>query len=200
MDDNTLVAYEMNGQPLPHWNGFPARIVVPGWTATYWMKQVTTIRAVAAPVGNFWMKSAYRLPKGRFPQVDRFVSQEAKSTTPITEILVTSLVTAPATGEHVGVGRTTVVRGIAWDNGAGVRRVMVSVDDGHSWAAATLGEDLGRFSFRPWEFAFTPQKRGPITVLAMASNAQGLAQPFDLIQNPSGYHNNVVSRTLLEVV
>jgi DMSO/TMAO reductase YedYZ molybdopterin-dependent catalytic subunit len=57
LEDTTLIAYEMNGQPLPHWNGFPARVVVPGWTGTYWLKHVTSISAVTKPFDGFWMKS-----------------------------------------------------------------------------------------------------------------------------------------------
>jgi sulfite dehydrogenase (cytochrome) subunit A len=62
LDDNTLIAYEMNGAPLPHYNGFPIRLVVPGWTATYWMKHLDTIEAWTKPFAGFWMKSAYRIP------------------------------------------------------------------------------------------------------------------------------------------
>jgi len=58
MDENTLIAWEMNGEPIPHWNGAPARIVVPGWTATYWMKQVVSIRAIVKPATGFWMAKA----------------------------------------------------------------------------------------------------------------------------------------------
>jgi DMSO/TMAO reductase YedYZ molybdopterin-dependent catalytic subunit len=71
MEENTLIAYEMNGAPLPHWNGFPARIVVPGWAATYWVKQVSEIRALSQPLAGFWMSTAYRIPKGKFPVIDR---------------------------------------------------------------------------------------------------------------------------------
>src|ERR1035441_4589161 len=85
LDENTMVAYEMNGAPLPHWNGFPARIVVPGWTATYWMKQVTSIRALSQPLAGFWMNTAYRIPKDKFPVIDRFTSQESDTTTPATD-------------------------------------------------------------------------------------------------------------------
>src|SRR6266481_3612992 len=76
IEETTIVAYEMNGRPLPHWNGFPARIVVPGWTATYWMKHVSRIDVATKPFEGFWMKSAYRIPLGRFPVVARFASQE----------------------------------------------------------------------------------------------------------------------------
>ena len=133
LDDNTLVAYEMNGEPLPHWNGFPARIIVPGWTATYWMKQVISIRALPQPLASFWMNTGYRIPKGKFPVVDRFVSQESETTTPITEILVNSLITNLSEGQRVRVGSQIVVKGLTWDGGAGIRRVEVSRDEGRSW-------------------------------------------------------------------
>jgi DMSO/TMAO reductase YedYZ molybdopterin-dependent catalytic subunit len=65
MDDNTLLAFEMNGEPLPHWNGYPVRVVVPGWTATYWMKHVNSIQTVSQPYKGFWMASAYRISEGQ---------------------------------------------------------------------------------------------------------------------------------------
>ena len=81
MDESTIIAYEMNGQPLPHFNGFPARIIVPGWTGTYWMKHVTNINALTAPQGGFWMNPAYRVPVGKFPLRDRFITQENAAST-----------------------------------------------------------------------------------------------------------------------
>jgi len=81
MDENTLLAFEMNGQPLPIWNGYPVRVVVPGWTATYWMKHLMSIQAQSQPFKGFWMTSAYRIPKRKFPLVDRFTSQETETNT-----------------------------------------------------------------------------------------------------------------------
>jgi DMSO/TMAO reductase YedYZ molybdopterin-dependent catalytic subunit len=199
MDENTLVAYEMNGAALPHWNGFPARIIVPGWTATYWMKQVSVVRALAQPLTSFWMNTAYRIPKGKFPVVDRFVSQESETSTPITEILVNSLITQPADGARLAAGSPVVVAGLAWDGGAGVRRIEVSTDAGRTWNTAELGTDLGRFSFRPWTFSFTPATPGHQLIMARASNAQGTTQPSELIFNPPGYHNNVVQKIAVEI-
>ena len=199
IDDNTLLAYEMNGAPLPHWNGYPARIVVPGWTATYWMKQVVSIRALKEPLKNFWVNTAYRIPKGKFPLVDRFVSQESETTTPITEMVVNSLVTNLEDGQRFAAGRPVVVKGIAWDGGYGIRRVEVSLDEGRSWQAAELGADLGRFSFRPWQYMFTPRARGHSSVMARASNAQGSTQVSELIFNGPGYHNNVMQRIGIEI-
>ena len=200
LDENALVAYEMNGAPLPHWNGFPARVVVPGWTATYWMKQVINIRALTQPLASFWMNTAYRIPKGKFPLIDRFQSQESETTTPITEMVVNSLITSLQDGQRVAASAPVVVRGLAWDGGYGIRRVEVSIDTGRTWEAAELGNDLGRFSFRPWQYVFKPRARGPLTVMARASNALGSTQTYELIFNSPGYHNNVIQKLAIEVV
>ena len=200
VDENTLVAYEMNGAPLPHWNGFPVRIVVPGWTATYWMKQVISIRALTQPLNSFWMNTAYRIPKGKFPLVDRFVSQESETTTPITEMVVNSLITNVAEGQRFPASEPVVIKGLAWDGGAGIRSVDVSLDEGHTWEMAELGASLGRFSFRPWQYVFHARNKGRFTVMARASNAQCSAQTIELIFNGPGYHNNVVQRIAVEIV
>ena len=97
LDENTLLAWDMNGEPLPHWNGFPLRLVVPGWTGTYWVKLLTSIDVRSLPFGGFWMSSAYRLPKGKFALVDGFASQATEANTPITELVVNSLITNLAT-------------------------------------------------------------------------------------------------------
>jgi len=198
LDDNTLVAYEMNGAPLPHWNGFPARIIVPGWTATYWMKHVTELDIIASPLKTFWLDTAYRIPLGKFPIVERFTSHEGNGTTPITEMVINSLITNLSGGETVKVARPTDVRGIAWDGGYGVDLVEVSVDGGRNWDRATLGPDLGRFAWRQWQFTFAPAEAGPLTIMAKASNKVGATQVFDLIWNGAGYHNNVVQRLQLK--
>jgi DMSO/TMAO reductase YedYZ molybdopterin-dependent catalytic subunit len=197
LDENTLIAWEMNGEPLPHWNGAPARIVVPGWTATYWMKQVVSIQALKQPLGNFWMAKAYRIPKGKFATVDRFMTQETAENTPITEIVVNSLITNVTDGQKVKAGAPMVVKGMAWDAGYGIRTVDVTVDGGRTWQAAELGPDSGRYSFRPWQFVFKPV-RGRYTVSARASNGLGATQVDQLIFNPAGYNNNVVQRLGVE--
>lgn len=188
VDESTIIAYEMNGAPLPHFHGAPARLIVPGWTGTYWMKHVTSIKAVTKPESGFWMNPAYRVPVGRFPMVARFVSQETETNTPITEMMVNSLITSHADGARVGSG--TSVGGIAWDGGYGIRTVDISTDGGKTWQAATLGEDLGRYAFRT--FSFPVRGQGNVTVMARASNAIGQTQTTSLIHNPAGYHHNVI--------
>ena len=192
LDENTIIAFEMNGQPLPHFNGFPARLIVPGWTGTYWMKHIISLDVISKPLGGFWMATAYRIPTGKFPLVDRFLSQETTVNTPITEMVVNSVMTNVHDGQKVKAGQATTVRGIAWDGGYGIQTVEVSTDAGKSWRPGELGQDLGRFSFRPWSYRFTPPKAGTYGVMAKATNKIGATQTFALNFNPAGYHNNVV--------
>ena len=195
LDESTLIAYEMNGQPLPHYNGFPARIIVPGWTGTYWMKHLTSIKAVTKPESGFWMNPAYRVPLGKFPMVARFTSQETAVNTPITEMMVNSLITSHVDGATVKAG--TAVGGIAWDGGYGITGVEVSTNGGKLWIPAKLGEDLGRYAFRTWSYALAG--RGPQTLMARASNTIGQTQTETLIANPAGYHHNVIHKVTLNV-
>jgi DMSO/TMAO reductase YedYZ molybdopterin-dependent catalytic subunit len=197
MEDNALVAYEMNGAPLPHWNGFPARIVIPGWTATYWVKHVTSIMATTKPFDGFWMKSAYRIPLGKFPTVARFISQETAANTPITEMVVNSLITSHPDNAAVKAGAPVTIGGVAWDGGYGIRTVEVSIDGGNTWTAAALGEDLGPFAFRTFSYRFSPKEPGNHVVVARAMNKIGQTQTAELIANPAGYHHNVMHHVTL---
>jgi sulfite dehydrogenase (cytochrome) subunit A len=199
LDENTLVAYEMNGEPLPHWNGFPARLIVPGWTGTYWVKQLVSIRVVSKPESNFWMKTAYRLPRGKF-KTPSFKSQMTDANEPITTMVVNSLITSIKSGQQIPRGKPIEVKGIAWDGGAGIDRVEVSVDYGVTWHPAKLGRDLGRFSFREFALAVPTREAGALVVMARATSRAGETQVERLIHNPAGYHHNVIQRVYVEVV
>lgn len=199
LDEDTIIATEMNGAPLPHWNGFPARVVVPGWAATYWVKNLTSISVLTAPEQNFWMKTAYRIPKGKFPVVDRFLTQETETNTPITEMVVNSMITNLEDGQKFPAGKPVEIRGIAWDGGYGINQVLVSPDDGKTWALAELGRDYGKYSWRQWTYRFKPPRSGKHIIAAKASNRLGQTQTHELIQNPAGYHYNVVLRIPITV-
>ena len=199
LDENTLIAFEMNGQPLPHWNGFPARLVVPGWTGTYWVKHLTNVDVRKQPQGGFWMNPAYRIPAGKFPGVARFPTQETSANQPITDMVVNSLVTSIHDGQRVHPGQVVDVAGIAWDGGHGIRDVEVSTDGGRSWVLAERGRDLGKFSFRAFHHKFRPREAGTAVVMVRAFNNHGDTQVSELIFNPAGYHHNVIPRIKLEV-
>lgn len=199
MEDSTLIAYEMNGQPLPHFNGFPARIIVPGWTGTYWVKHVTSIKAVTKPETGFWMNPAYRIPVGKFPLVARFASQETAVNVPITEMVVNSLITSHVEGASVKAGFPIKIGGIAWDAGYGISTVDLSTDAGKTWQPAKLGKVLGRFAFRTFAYSFTPRSKGRRIVMARAANKIGQTQTSELILNPAGYHHNLIHSVAINV-
>ncbi len=199
LDENTLIAFEMNGEPLPHWNGYPVRLVVPGWTATYWMKHLTAINVSAKPVEGFWMKQGYRIPKGKFPIVQRFVSQDTEANTPVTEMVVNSMFTNIIEGLQFAADTSIDARGVAWDGGFGIATVEVSIDNGQTWRRAELGKDLGKFSWRQWSFRFRFDQPGQYFLMARATNIIGTTQTFELIPNPAGYHHNVIQRIKVDV-
>jgi DMSO/TMAO reductase YedYZ molybdopterin-dependent catalytic subunit len=199
LDADTLIAFEMNGEPLSRWNGFPARLVVPGWTATYWVKALTELNVLDRPFDGFWMKTAYRVPKGLFGP-SGFESQDTEQNSPITAIRVNSLVVSPAPGETLPVNKHTKLLGIAWDGGSGIRGVEISLDGGANWREAKLGRDLGKYSWRQWHFSLKPPQAGVLTLMARARARDGSTQADALIPNPAGYHHNVVQQVEFHAV
>jgi DMSO/TMAO reductase YedYZ molybdopterin-dependent catalytic subunit len=199
LDEHTLIAFEMNGAALPRWNGFPARLVVPGWTATYWVKHLTAIKVVTQAFDGFWMKTAYRIPQGKFALTDRFLSQDTELNTPITEILINSLITNLVDGQKFSRQRAIDITGIAWDGGHGIERVELSTDGGQRWQTVILSKDYGNYSWRPWHYRFVPDTPGRYTVVVRATNRVGNTQPSTLIANPAGYHHNVMPRLTIHV-
>lgn len=189
---DTLIAFAMNGQPLPEAQGFPARLVVPGWTATYWVKQLISIKAVTKPFDGYWMKKAYRVPKGTFPTVEAaWPSQSNETNVPITEVIVNSLITKPSTGVRVKKGEHIKISGFAWDSGYGIAKVEISVNAGRTWNVAQLDRDLGLYSWRRFFYEFKAEKAGPVTALSRATNLKGHTQSEILVFNAAGYHHNV---------
>ncbi|HEX9707138.1 MAG TPA: molybdopterin-dependent oxidoreductase [Steroidobacteraceae bacterium] len=193
LDPDTLIAFEMNGEPLSRWHGFPARLVVPGWTATYWVKSLTELCVLDRPFDGFWMKTAYRVPKNLFGP-SHFESQDSEQNSPITDIRVNSLLIEPAPGATLSIAGATEVHGLAWDGGSGIRSVEVSLDGGKAWREATLVRDLGRYAWTPWRFDLVPPQPGTIAVMVRAIARDGSTQADALIPNPAGYHHNVVQK------
>lgn len=199
LDKNTLIAFEMNGKPLPAMNGFPARLVVPGWTGTYWIKSLVGIKVASRPEGNFWMSTAYRLPRGKF-KTPTFMSQLKEANEPITTMVVNSLITSLSSGQRIARGKPVVVKGLAWDGGSGIVKVEVSLDGGASWLEAALGRELGRFSFREFSLSAPATQPGTRLVMARATSRAGATQVEQLVHNPAGYHHNVIQRIPVEVL
>ncbi len=199
LDENTLIAFEMNGKPLPPLNGFPARLIVPGWTGTYWTKQLVSVKVVSKPESNFWMSTAYRVPRDKY-KMRHFTSQFGHPNEPITTMVVNSLITSIQAGQQFQRGKPIPVKGLAWDHGTGIDRVEVSTDYGSTWHKAKLGKDLGRFSFREFALELPTRENGGLLIMARATSKSGETQTEHLVFNPAGYHHNVIQRIYVEVV
>lgn len=193
MDDpNVLVAYQMNGQPLPMLNGYPARLIVPGWYATYWAKHLSEITVLDREFEGFWMRKAYLIPDTPCGCVEPGTAPV--HTVPINRLDVRSLIVAPSGDERLTAGKAIALKGIAFDSGYGIQEVLVSTDNGASWRPAQLGKDLGNYSFREWSFQWVPARRGHYSLMVCATNRIGESQPSEALWNPAGYLRNVVER------
>ncbi len=192
-----LVALEMNGAPLPMLNGFPARLVVPGWYATYWVKALSEITVVDRPYDGFWMARAYRIPNNAGAQESP--QALAADTVPINRMNVRSFFTRPGSDETLPAGRPCALEGIAFDGGDGIRAVEYSTDGGATWTAARLGPDLGRFSFRRWLADWTPAERGTQRLMVRATSGSGATQPTAPRWNRGGYMRNVIEEIRVTV-
>lgn len=188
-DGEVMVAYEMNGEPLPMLNGFPLRLVVPGWFATYWVKALGEIAVLADSFHGYWMDKGYRVPKNAAMQESP--GDLAKETVPITRMVVRSLLVRPEPGEQVPAGAPYEIEGVAFDGGSGIKRVEVSTDGGKTWADAALGPDLGKYSWRRFRHSWKPV-HGPQTVMARATSNAGETQPDAPGWNRSGYARNLI--------
>lgn len=188
-DGEILIAFEMNGEPLPMLNGFPLRLVVPGYFGTYWIKHLSELDVVGETFGGFYMATGYRIPATPGGCVEPGTTPG--STVPITRFTIRSFLTSLEKGARVTAGSEALLRGIAFDGGHGITEVLVSTDDGRSWQGAQLGKDHGRYSFREWTFAWTP-KPGAHSLKCRAFNRLGESQPLEPLWNPSGYMRNVV--------
>jgi len=190
LQDGVLVAHSMNGEPLPMLNGFPLRLVVPGWYATYWIKMVNDIEVLNQQDQNFWMTQAYRLPAD--PCHCAQPGDPVPSTVPIGKMTVRSFITNLENGQGIPGGQPFTVRGIAFDQGYGIDRVLVSLDGGRQWQSANMGKDYGDFSFRPWETEVVLEPGRSYALQSLAINRIGESQRFSARWNPSGYLRNAI--------
>ena len=196
-DGEVLLAFEMNGEALPMLNGFPLRLVVPGYFGTYWVKHVSELTVAGETFDGFYMSTAYRVPATAGHCVEP--GSVPKSTIPIERFTIRSFLTSVVDGASFPVGREAVLRGIAFDSGVGITEVLVSTDGGESWRPAKLGKELGRYSFREWTLPWTPTKAGAVELNCRAFNRLGETQPIEPLWNPPGYLRNVVETTKISV-
>jgi len=193
-----LVAYAMNGEPLPYLNGYPLRLVVPGWYAAYWVKALNDIEVLNTIDQDFWMKHAYRLPADPCGCIEP--GQNPRETVPISTMTVRSFITNLQNASTVKSGQPLAVKGIAFDQGYGIDQVLFSINRGRQWQQARLGLDYGDFSFRPWEARFTPVVGTTYHLQCLAINRIGESQRWSARWNPSGYLRNVIETIAVTAV
>lgn len=193
MDPNTLLAYEMNGEPLPKEHGFPLRAIVPGWAGDCWAKWLTNIEVRDTEFEGFFMKTGYRHPgKGVAPGT----AVDPAQMKPVTTLQIKSIIASHLDGQDVSLSPQKL-RGVAWSNESPVSSVEVSTDNGRTWKPARLGKETARFGWRQWEYDWAPAQAAYYTVMARARNVAGETQPMAQEWNPSGYGHNVVQAVRL---
>jgi DMSO/TMAO reductase YedYZ molybdopterin-dependent catalytic subunit len=191
-DGEVMIAYAMNGEQLPLLNGFPLRLVVPGWYATYWVKMLNDIEVLDRPDENFWTTKAYLIPDT--PGATMTPGETGIKMVPINRMVPRSFVTNLASGARVPAGAPMEVRGLAFGGATGVKNVDVSLDRGATWHNTSLGEDAGKYSFRRWQASITPS-RGEQTIMVRCTNSDGEVQPLQANWNPSGFMRNAIEIT-----
>jgi DMSO/TMAO reductase YedYZ molybdopterin-dependent catalytic subunit len=194
-DGEVMLAYGMNGEDLPFLNGFPLRLIVPGYYGTYWVKHLNEITVIDHEFDGFWMKTAYRIPDNDCACVAP--GTPPKATIPINRYDVRSFITSVADGARLKAG-TTRLRGIAFDGGKGIKEVAISTNGGRNWTAAKLGRDLGKYSFREWTLPVRLAS-GNHELKVRATNNAGQTQPMEPRWNPAGYMRNVVETVRVSV-
>src|SRR5229473_3467085 len=195
--DEAVVAYLMNGEPLPMLNGFPVRLIVPGKFAVYWTKHLTWIRALTREDANYWMATAYRIPDTRNGDTTPAKAASGRlKTVPIGHVRmpVRSFIVVPDGSSKLPAGLPVRVQGIAFSGNGPVVKVEFSEDDGRSCVGATLGADRGPYSFRTWEHTWRPSRAGKHVIAVRATDGKGHVQPDAPVWNPGGYLWNRVER------
>ncbi|GII78598.1 sulfite oxidase [Sphaerisporangium rufum] len=191
--DDVLVAYEMNGRPLPPDHGFPARLVVPGWSGVASIKWLGDIEVSCAPLSSPWTTEFYLMTGPGHP---------AGPDAALAEQVVKSAFELPWPA-RLRAFAPQVLHGRSWSGHGRVIRVEVSVDGGRVWRAAELlrppAGDAGR-SWTRWRLGWTPGAPGPAELMARATDATGARQPLASGPNDLGYHFDAVVRHPVTVV
>lgn len=183
-----LLAYAMNGEPLPVQHGYPLRVIVPGWYAVTSVKWLTEIEVIDVPFTGHYQTDAYYYEWKRGGQVVR---------EPVTLQRVRALIVEPRAGEEVDRG-DLAIRGVAWSGAAPVARVQVSVGGG-PWLETRLVGERNRHGWQWWELITRIDEPGTTTVRARAADLAGRTQPEGPEWNRLGYGNNAIQEVLVHV-
>ncbi|MDX2119650.1 MAG: sulfite oxidase [Gemmatimonadota bacterium] len=195
LEPEVLLAYEMNGQPLPALHGGPVRLVVPGYIGARSVKWMAEIELLAEPSANYFQVAAYRVLQEPDPADPR----DVRAGEALGEVALNAVILAPEQGSRLPAGDVTV-RGWAMDGRSPVRRVEVSPDGCRTWIGADLEAAKGRWSWQRWTARVTLPP-GPAVLIARAWNEAGEGQPESIAEvwNAKGYANNAWHRVAVEI-
>jgi DMSO/TMAO reductase YedYZ molybdopterin-dependent catalytic subunit len=177
---STLLAYEMNGEPLPLKHGYPLRALALGWTGANCVKWLNRITVLDKPYEGFFMDKVYRVFQ---------TGQDPATGEVVTGIKLKSIVTQPLPGEQRPAGRI-VVLGAAYAGEDRIAKVEVSTDNGASWRPAEFIGPDEPFAWRQWQFEWQTDRVGEQTLLCRATDQHGRKQPENAEWNKLGYGNN----------
>jgi sulfite dehydrogenase len=191
-----MLAWDMNGEQLPFLNGYPLKLIVPGYFGSYWVKHLSEIEVLDHAFeghDSYFMTKGYRIPDNDCACIEPGTT--ATETRPTSTLTVRSFITNVKPGAALSVGRVVELKGIAFDSGHGIKTVEISTDGGKRWRNANLGDSLGRFSFREWRLPVSFAKKGKTQLMVRATTNNGEVQPEKASWNPAGYLRNVVEST-----
>jgi len=201
LHDDIIIAYEMNGEDLPYLNGYPVRLILPGFYSDSWIKMLSNITATKEKQKLHFMEKAYRIPDN---ECECETPNDLVATTkPIEEMNVNSIIGYPPTGTKVKNNAELIVRGVAFDGGHSIKKVQLSTDGGTTWNNAKLDDgSQGKYAYRTFSYTFKPENIGSLTIICRASNEKGEEQPFakDIKWNRGGYKYNGIDEVTVEVV
>ncbi len=197
MDGEVMIAYEMNGEALPMLNGYPLKLVVPGWYATYWIGMLNEIKISPDTFKGYWMDKAYLVPKG-IKNGNEKPDSLAKNLVPINKIDVRSIFVSPEPETILSIGTTNEIQGLAMDGGDGIAKVEISKDSGKTWMPTKLDASLGNYSWRRWRYEFKPANAGTFKFFVKATNIKNETQPWHQ-WNRSGFMRNEIESLVIKV-
>ncbi len=201
LNNDIILAYEMNGEDLPYLNGYPLRLVIPGVYSDSWIKMISNITVTKEKQDLHFMEHAYRIP-------DNACECETPEnlftkTKPIEEMNINSIIGYPISGTKVKNNSNLIIRGVAFDGGHGIHKVEISTDGGKLWDNATLDDvNHGKYAYRAFRYILKTKNSIHLTIMCRASNKKGEIQPFakDIKWNHGGYKYNGIDEVKVKVV
>ena len=192
---NTLLAYEMNGRPLPLPHGAPLRVITPGWMAESCIKWLTHIELREDEASGYFMQTAYRVPV-KSEHSDTGMTDNV--TAPVEVMPVKSLISSPEDGQAVLAGGVRI-KGVAWAGETRIAKVEISIDEGNTWQPAQLVGDDRLYAWRQWQFLWQATVQGTFAIVCRATDERGHVQPAVTSWNPSGFLWNGWDRVTVRV-